>query len=84
MYREKCKTCIYRAALREKNGCDFYLITGQRRGCSPDDCFRYEEGEKVQLKGKIRAEIAAGYLRGTYPGGEEVIKYGRNKICRLQ
>lgn len=65
----KCKTCQYRAAEQASNGCDFYLITGELRGCSVEDCNKYEEGEKIQLKGEIKAEIKPGWLRGTYKKG---------------
>ena len=36
----KCrKDCYYYG--KSIDSCDFYLITGVRRGCSPDDCTRY-------------------------------------------
>ena len=62
----KCKFCQYRAGVQDANGCDYYLITGQRRGCSVEDCDRGIEGPKITLKGKMKAEIAPGYLRGCY------------------
>ena len=66
---EKCKKCRYRAAKSAENGCDYYLITGKRRGCSIEECQRHlEEGEKIQLKTKMKAEVVPGWLRGTYKG----------------
>ena len=46
----KCKTCRYRAAEQDMNGCDFFLITGKMRGCSVAKCNRYEKGAKTSLR----------------------------------
>ena len=59
----KCKTCQYRAAVSDDNGCDYYLITNQRRGCSVEECDKYEPGEKIKLHTKMKAELIPGKLR---------------------
>lgn len=38
------KGCIYYG--KGTDSCDFYLITGIRRGCDPNECTRYTKGEK--------------------------------------
>ena len=70
----KCKTCQYRAAESAKNGCDYYLITNKMRGCSVEECDRYEPGDKINLKSEMKAEFVPGWLRGTYKGRKP---YGR-------
>lgn len=41
----KCrKDCYYYG--RNTDSCDFYLVTGVRRGCDPDDCNRYKNGKR--------------------------------------
>ncbi len=51
----KCrKDCYYYA--KSTDSCDFYLITGVRRGCSPEDCTRY-------LKAARKNEIALNLAR---------------------
>ena len=63
---KNCKTCQYRAADQASNGCDYYLITGELRGCPVKDCDKYIKGEKIKLKGEMKAEVVPGWLRGTY------------------
>ena len=47
--RQRCKMCIYRAY--HGRGCDYILITGERRGCKPEDASiitaTTEYGEKL-------------------------------------
>lgn len=45
--RQQCKTCIYRAY--QGRGCDYILITGERRGCSPEKCDKYTKGKKKKM-----------------------------------
>ena len=47
---KRCKTCQYRAAPTCANGCDYYPITRQRRGCPVDNCDKYIKGPKIPLK----------------------------------
>lgn len=48
--KKKCPSCIYRGDAQGKNGCDYILITGHRRGCSVDECIKYEKGKRKQSK----------------------------------
>lgn len=50
--RSKCKTCRWRAS-DEKRGCNYMVITGQRRGCSASKCNKYEKGPKEKMEGGI-------------------------------
>lgn len=45
--RQRCKTCIYRAY--HGRGCDYILITGERRGCKPEECDKYVKGKKKKM-----------------------------------
>lgn len=45
--RQRCKTCIYRAY--QGRGCDYILITGERRGCKPEECDKYVKGKKKRM-----------------------------------
>lgn len=45
--RKQCKTCIYKT--RQGRGCDYILITGQRRGCSAENCDKYTRGKKKRM-----------------------------------
>ena len=65
---EKCKTCQYRGAATGMTGCDYYLITGKRRGCSVEKCDKHIKGEKIQLKTTFKSEVVPGWLRNTYKG----------------
>lgn len=47
--RKWCKTCRYRAS-DYKRGCNYLLVTGHMRGCSADECDRYEKGAKIKLE----------------------------------
>ena len=49
MAKKKCKTCIYRAADTDPNGCDFILIKGHSRGCPVEECDRYEKGKRIGI-----------------------------------
>lgn len=44
--RKKCKSCIYREDTK-KRGCNFMYLTGKMRGCSAENCTRYEKGPKM-------------------------------------
>ena len=54
---KKCKTCKYRAARQELNGCDYILIAGHSRGCPVKECDKYEEGKRVEPSWYMRNEI---------------------------
>lgn len=60
---ERCKTCQYRAAEQDANGCDYFLITNKLRMCSVEYCDKYVKGKKIQLKTKFKAEVVQGRLR---------------------
>ena len=45
--RQRCKTCIYRAY--QGRGCDYILITGERRGCKPEECDKNVKGKKKKM-----------------------------------
>ena len=45
--RKKCETCQFRGEAN-KNGCDYILIMGHRRGCSPEDCDKYKKGKRIK------------------------------------
>ena len=37
----KCNKCVYYCP--RTSTCDYYIITGKRRGCSVDDCDKFKE-----------------------------------------
>lgn len=42
-----CKKCIYQSGQERINECDFYMITGIRRGCAGDqNCKRFTPGKR--------------------------------------
>lgn len=49
-----CMTCKYRSGFgaskesRRLVTCDYLLITGSRRGCSPENCEKYEQKTKTR------------------------------------
>lgn len=45
--RKKCRSCKYRERI-EKRGCNFIILTGKRRGCSAENCDKYEKGTRVR------------------------------------
>ena len=49
IYEKQCKKCMYSSSAGSIKCCDFYLITGMRRNCSPINCKRFEPraGEKL-------------------------------------
>ena len=51
--KEKCKKCVYRAALPDANNCDYILLKGHSRGCPVEGCTRFEEGEKKTMPSLI-------------------------------
>lgn len=49
--REACKTCRYRPDKRMAQrgiGCDYLDLVGHSRGCSVEDCDKYEKGNRVK------------------------------------
>lgn len=42
----KCKTCKFRAVRTAVNNCDYIVITKRSRGCSVEDCDKYEKGTR--------------------------------------
>lgn len=46
--RERCLTCIYRGEKVDGIGCEYILIEGRSRGCSPDECDKYKKGKRKQ------------------------------------
>lgn len=45
---QRRKMCIYRAY--HGRGCDYILITGERRGCKPEECDKYVKGKKKRME----------------------------------
>ena len=68
MARTKCATCKYRCRLEEHTCCQFILITGHMRGCSPENCTRYISGKRIKLPSK--ADMA-DFQRAEYEKWEE-------------
>ena len=53
--REACKTCIYRPdtiTSRVGIGCDYLSLIGHSRGCSVENCDKYEKGSRMEKKRK--------------------------------
>ena len=51
--REACKTCRYRPDKRMAQrgiGCDYLDLVGHSRGCSVEDCDKYEKGNRMEKK----------------------------------
>ena len=49
--REACKTCRYRpdkGMSQRGMGCDYLDLVGHSRGCSVEDCDKYEKGNRVK------------------------------------
>ena len=57
MKNEKCKTCIYRAAADDPNVCDHILLTGRMRGCSVEECDRYEKGDRIGFNKALKGPL---------------------------
>lgn len=70
---KRCKTCKYRAPEEEHNGCDFFLITGQRRGYTVQNCARYEKGPRVSMRKSMKTMI----MREC----EECKTSGKTRVC---
>lgn len=72
----KCKKgCIYYG--KSTDSCDYYLITGVRRGCSPDNCTRYTKGAKTNtalqdfnLKRTAQWNVKFKHMRILYNNGK--------------
>lgn len=49
IYEKQCRKCMYSSSAGGVKCCDFYLITGMRRNCSPVNCKRFapRTGEKL-------------------------------------
>lgn len=47
--RHLCRTCVFRSA-GNRNGCDYIGIAGHSRGCSAEDCDRYEKGDRRKCR----------------------------------
>lgn len=50
---EACKTCRYRPDKRMSQrgmGCDYLDLVGHSRGCSVEDCDKYEKGNRMEKK----------------------------------
>lgn len=65
---EKCKTCIYRGAkMQTAIGCEYILHAGHSRGCSVEECDKYEPGDRLKLPESLRSvmyrDIHLGYFR---------------------
>ena len=51
--REACKTCRYRpdkGMSQRGMGCDYLDLVGHSRGCSVEDCDKYEKGNRMEKK----------------------------------
>ena len=58
--RGKCSKCIYHTNIGEgmhEVACYYIRFTGQRRGCSVDECDKYVEGEQLTMDKEIRQEL---------------------------
>lgn len=59
-----CYTCRFFGL---KTGtCDYFLLTGRRRGCSPEDCLRYAPQELSRLR--LSSETAGALYMAYYMG----------------
>lgn len=57
---KRYKTCKYRASKYDPNHCDYALITGRIRGCDPDECDKYEKGERLRVPSEFGAQVGKG------------------------
>lgn len=50
-----CKSCKYHChSYSTLVYCDYYLITGNRRGCEVGECDKYEKGVNTEAKQKFK------------------------------
>lgn len=49
-----CKGCRYGTMYVDKCGCNYYLLTGERRGCNVGDCDKYEKITKSARSKELR------------------------------
>ena len=48
-YRKQCSKCRFRGVIGSQRCCDYILITGKPRGCSPVGCNKFEKGKRTKL-----------------------------------
>lgn len=74
---KKCKTCKYRGKADQFIGCEFILHFGRSRGCSVEECDKYEKGPRQRLPEHYRDYAHIGYVRErSYKN-----KSGGQKVC---
>ncbi len=49
IYEKQCKKCMYSGSAGGMKCCDYFLITGMRRNCSPVNCKRFDPGAGEKL-----------------------------------
>lgn len=49
IYEKQCKKCMYSGSAGGMKCCDYFLITGMRRNCSPVNCKRFDPGTREKL-----------------------------------
>lgn len=65
----KCTHCGYRGMLDGRICCDYIIHTGKSRGCRPDDCDKFFEGERKKIC--VRP--------GNPPNSKKVVPYVRKR-----
>ena len=48
--KPRCGSCRYRTRICGMVGCDYIGIAGQSRGCSVEDCDKYERGRPARSR----------------------------------
>ena len=48
---DKCEKCYYQDG--RVGSCDYFLVTGKRRGCSPKNCDKFKPKDKVGRRSSI-------------------------------
>ena len=53
--KDICKSCKYSCAINAGTMvvCDFFLVTGSRRGCKVGECDKYEKGKRIKSALKL-------------------------------
>jgi len=50
-----CKSCIYSTTMSATSTtiCDYFMLTGNRRGCKVGECDKYEKGKRKKNAFKL-------------------------------